>query len=105
MVKLITYELQLIAKNRGTKEYLDMSREELLNIFDKYDRITKNLSKNELNKIAKMQNLSLNELEQIEKMNNLSVNELNQLAIARNIKNYMNISREDYKRLKTFLKS
>ena len=72
-----------------------MPREELLNIFDKYDRITKNLSKNELNKIAKMQNISLNELEYIEKMNNLSLNELNQIAIARNIKNYMNMSRED----------
>ena len=43
-----------------------------------------------------MQNLSLNlKLEQIEKMNNLTLNELNQIAIARNIKNYMNISRED----------
>ena len=51
-----------------------MSREELLNVFDIYNRITKNLSKNELNKIAKMQNLSLNELKQIEKMNNLSLN-------------------------------
>ena len=95
MVKLTTYELQLIAKKKGIKKYLDMPREELLNIFDKYDRITKNLSKNELNKIAKMQNISLNELEYIEKMNNLSLNELNQIAIARNIKNYMNMSRED----------
>ena len=72
-----------------------MSREELLSSLDEYDRIIKNLSENGLEKIVKMQNLSLNELEKIERMNNLSLNELNQIAIARNIKNYMNMSRED----------
>ena len=42
-----------------------------------------------------MSNLSLNELKKIERMNNLSLNELNRIAIARNIKNYKDISRED----------
>ena len=70
MVKLAKHELGLIAKNRAINNYLHMSREELLSILDEYDRIIENLSKNEVEKIIKMQNLSLNELEQIERMNN-----------------------------------
>ena len=42
-----------------------------------------------------MQNLSLNELVKIERMNNLSLNALEQMAIARNIKNYKDMSKED----------
>ena len=95
IVKLAKHEPDQIAKNRGINNYLYISREELLSILDEYNRIIKNLSKNGLEKIVKMQNLSLNELEKIERMNDLSLNELNQIAIARNIKNYMNMSRED----------
>ena len=80
MVKLTKYELRLTARNRGIKNYLNMSREKLLSTLDKSERITENLSKNGLNKIVKMQNLSLNELEQIERMNNLSLNKLKQVA-------------------------
>ena len=50
-----------------------------------------------------MQNLSLNELEKIEKMNNLLLNVLEQMAIARHIKNYKDMLREDL--LITLLKS
>ena len=39
-----------------------MPKKELLRIIFKLKRITENLSRNELNKIIKMQNLSLNEL-------------------------------------------
>ena len=42
-----------------------------------------------------MQNLPLNELEKIERMNNLSLNALEQMAIARHIKNYKDMSRDD----------
>ena len=42
-----------------------------------------------------MQNLSLDELEKIERMNNLLLNALAQIAIARQIKNYKDMSRED----------
>ena len=42
-----------------------------------------------------MQNLSLNELVKIERMNNLSLNAIEQMAIARNIKNYKDMSKED----------
>ena len=42
-----------------------------------------------------MPNLSLNDFKKIERMNNLSLNELNRIAIARNIKNYKNMSKED----------
>ena len=95
MVELTKYELDLIVKNRSINNYLCISREELLNILDEYDCIIKNLSENELEKIVKMKNLSLSEIEKIDRMNNLTLDELNQIAIARNIKNYMNMSRED----------
>ena len=72
-----------------------MSKERLLNTYDTIKRITENLSRNGLNKIAKMQNLSLDEIEKIERMNNLPQNVLEQIATARHIKNYRDMSRED----------
>ena len=72
-----------------------MSKERLLSTFDTINRITENLSRNVLNKIAKMQNLSLDELKKIERMNNLLLNVLEQIAIARHIKDYKDMSRED----------
>ena len=45
------------------KTIKNMSKERLLSTYDIINRITENLSRNGLNKIAKMQNLSLNELE------------------------------------------
>ena len=72
-----------------------MPKKELLRIIFKLKRITENLSRNGLNKIIKMQNLSLNKLKKIERMNNLSLNALEQMAIARHIKNYKDMSRED----------
>ena len=95
MVKLTEYEVKLIAKNRGIKNYQSMSREKLLSTLDKLEHITKNLSKYGFNKIAKMQNLSLNELEQIAEMNNFSENKLKQIANARHIKKYKDMSKED----------
>ena len=55
MVKLTKYKLRLIARNRGIKNYLNMSRKKLLSTLDKSERITENLSKNGLNKIVKIQ--------------------------------------------------
>ena len=95
MVKLIKYELKLIAKNRGIKNYQYMSREKLLSNLDKLERITENLSKYGFNKIAKMQNLSLNELEKIVEMNNFSENKLKQIAKARHIKKYEGMLKEN----------
>ena len=63
MVKLTKYKLRQIARNRGIKNSQNMSREKLLSTLDKLESITKNLSKNGLKQIVKMQNLSLNELE------------------------------------------
>ena len=54
MEKLTKYELKLNARNRGIKNYLNMSRETLLNTLDKLERITENLSKYRLSKIVKM---------------------------------------------------
>ena len=82
MVKLTEYKLRKAAENNSTKDYKNMLKERLLSIYDTINRITENLSRNGLNKIAKMQNLSLNELEKIERMNNLSLNALEQMAIA-----------------------
>ena len=67
-----------------------MSREKLLSTLHELERITKNLSKNGLKQIVKMQNLSLNELEQIERMSDLSLNKLKQIAKTRRIKNNKN---------------
>ena len=95
MVKLTKYELRLIARNRGIKNYQNMSREKLLSTLDKSERITENLSKNGLEQIVRMQNLSVNELKQIERMNNLSLKKLKQIAKTRHIKTNKNTSKED----------
>ena len=95
MVKPTEYKQRGTVKNNGTKDYKNMSKERLLSTYDAINRITENLSRNGLNKIAKMQNLSLNELEKIERMNNLSLNALEQMAIPRHIKNYKGMSKED----------
>ena len=95
MAKATRYNLRRRAKRKGILGHQNKSNNELLRIIYKLKHITENLSKNELNKITKMQNLSLNKLKKIERMNNLSLNELNRIAIARNVKNYKDMSRED----------
>ena len=95
IVKLTKYKLRKTAKNKGIIGCQNKPKKELLRIIYKLKRITENLSRNELNKIVKMQNLSLNELKKIERMNNLSLNALGQMAIARHIKNYKDMSKED----------
>ena len=95
IVKLTEYKLRETVKNNSTKDYKNISKERLLSTYDTINRITESLCRNELNKIAKIQNLSFNELEKIERMNNLSLNALEQMAIARHIKNYKDMLRED----------
>ena len=68
MVKPAEYKQRKTVKNNSTKDYKNMSKERLFSTYDTIKRITENLSRNGLNKIAKMQNLSLNELEKIERM-------------------------------------
>ena len=72
-----------------------MSKERLLSTYDTINRITESVCRNGLNKIAKIRNLSFNELEKVKRMNNLSLNTLEQMVIARHIKNYKDMSRED----------
>ena len=62
MINLTKYDLKLIEGNRGIKNYQNMSEEKLLDAILKYDCISKNLSQNGLENIARMQNLSLNDL-------------------------------------------
>ena len=71
-----------------------MSKEELLNATVKSE-ITENVSKNGLERIARMQNLSRNDLEQITEMNNLSLNKLKQIAKTRRINTNKNTSKEE----------
>ena len=58
MIKLTEYELKLIARNRGIKNFQDMTEEKLLDAILKYDRITKNFLENRPKQIEKMENLS-----------------------------------------------
>ena len=95
MINHRKYELKLIAGNRGIKNYQNMAKEELLNAIVKSQRITENLSKNGLDRIARMRNLSLDKLEQITEMNNLSENKLKQIAKTIPIKSYKDMLKED----------
>ena len=70
MVKATEYNLRGTAKRKRILGRQSKSNKELLRIFYKLKRITENLSKNEVNKITKMQNLSLNKLKKLERMNN-----------------------------------
>ena len=62
MVKATEYKLRRTAKRKAILGHQNKSNKELSRIIYKLKRITENLSKNELNKITKMQNLSLNKL-------------------------------------------
>ena len=46
MVNLATYELRLIARIRGIKNYQNMSTEKLLSALDESERIFENLLQN-----------------------------------------------------------
>ena len=95
MAKATEYNLRRTAKRKGILGYQNKSNKKLLTIIYELKRITENLYRNRLKKIIKMPNLSLNDLRKIGRMNNLSLNELNRIAIARNIKNYKDMSKED----------
>ena len=95
MVKATEYNLRRTAKRKGILGHQNKSNKELLRIIYKLKRINENSSTNEFNKVMQMQNLSLNRLEKIQIMNNLLLNALEQMAIARHIKNYKDMSRED----------
>ena len=68
------HEKKLIAKNRGIKNYQNVSEDKLLNAIVESGRIKKKSSQQGLTKIEKITNLSHNELEQITKMNDLIQN-------------------------------
>ena len=95
MVKPTEYKQRKTAINNGRRDHKNLSKERLLSTYDTIKHITENLSRNGVNKIAKIQNLSLDELEKIERMNNLLQNVLEQIATARHIKNYKDMPRED----------
>ena len=104
MVSLSEYELRLIARNRGTKNYNNMTKEEeLLSTHDETKRNLNALSGNGLRGIAKIQNLSHNELNQIIKIYDQSQDELEHVVRMRRIKNRKRMSKEEL--ITTLLKS
>ena len=76
IIELTRKGCNLIAKNRGIQEPQNMSTEELLNTFSKYDNKRKvksnrrKLLKIKQEKIAKIQNISKNESSKAEKLQN-----------------------------------
>ena len=95
MVNLSKYELRLIAKNRGIKNYKNMTREKLLSTFDQIERNLNTISERRLNQITKMQNLSHNDLNQIMNMYNQLQQKLERVAKMRRIKNRKRMSKEE----------
>ena len=93
MISLRKHELRLVAKNRGIKNYENMSK--LLSALDELERNFKTLSEKGIEQIAKMQNLSLNGLNQIIKMHDQSRDELERIAKMRRIKSYKKMSNEE----------
>ena len=94
MVNLTEHELRLVAKNRGIKNYKNMSREKLFSTLDETKR-NLNTSEKGSKRIKKVQNLLQNELNQIMKMHDQSRDELKQIAKIRRIKNYKKMSKEE----------
>ena len=94
MVNLTEHELRLVAKNRGIKNYKNMSREKLFSTLDETKR-NLNTSEKGSKRIKKVQNLLQNELNQIKKMHDQSRDELKQIAKIRRIKNYKKMSKEE----------
>ena len=100
-IELTRKEYNLIAKSRGIQEPQNMSTEELLNTFSRYDsrRKVKNnrtkMLKIKLDKVTKIQNISKNNLSKDEKLQNKSIDELKGIARLRRIKNYDNLTKED----------
>ena len=62
MAKPTEYKLKKNSKQKGITGYQNKSNKDLLRIIYKLKSITKNLSRNGLNKIIKMLYLSLNEI-------------------------------------------
>ena len=97
MIILSEYELRLIAKNRGIKNYRNMTREKLLSTLDELECNFRTLSERGLNQIAKTQNLSHNELNQAIRMYDQSRDELERTPKMRKIKNRKRMSKEELK--------
>ena len=101
IIELTRKGWNLIAKNRGIQEPQNMSTEELLNTFSKYDNKRKvksnrrKLLKIKQEKIAKIQNISKNESSKADKLQNKSIDELRGIARSRRIENYDNLTKED----------
>ena len=95
MVNLSEYELRLIAKNRGIKNYKNMTREKLSSALDEIEHNLNIISERRRNQIGKMQNLFHNDLNQIMNMYNQSRDKLERVAKMRRIKNRKRMSKEE----------
>ena len=108
-VKITKKEYGIIAKNRGILNPQDMSTEELLNNFSRYDSKCKlksiriKLRRLGLEKIAKMQNISKNDFNKVKKLQEKSLDELKAIARLKRINNFKKLTKEDL--ILTLLKS
>ena len=93
-VKITRKEYDIIAKNRGIQNPQDMPTEELLNTLSRYDSkrklksIRMKLRRLGLEKIAKLQNLSKNDFNKVKKLQEKSIDELKAIARLRRINNF-----------------
>ena len=91
----------MIAEKRGIQNPQDMSVEELLNTLSRYDSKRKvnsihiKLQRLGLEKIAKIQNISKNDFNKVEKLQEKSIDELKAIARLRRIKNFKKLTKED----------
>ena len=101
MVELTRKEYNITAKNRGIIEPQKMSTQELIDTLNRSDsrceikKIRRELSKIELEKIAKIKNISKNELNHAKNVQRKSIDELKEISRLRRIKNTEKLTKED----------
>ena len=101
MVELTRKEYNITAKDRGIIEPQKMSTQELIDTLNRSDsrreikKIRRELSRIELEKIAKIKNVSKNELNHAKNLQKKSIDELKEISRLRRIKNTEKLTKED----------
>ena len=89
-------EYDIIAKSRGIQNPQDMSDEELPNAFSRYDSnvysICRKIRRLGLEKLAKIENMSKNDLNKVKKLQKKAIDELKAIDRLRRIKNFKKLT-------------
>ena len=91
-------EYDIIAKSRGIQNPQDMSDEELPNAFSRYDSkckvysICRKIRRLGLEKIAKIENMSKNDFNKVKKLQKKAIDELKAIDRLRRIKNFKKLT-------------